>query len=381
MHNSDSKLKIVFVTDTYDSGNNGTSASARRTAEHLRQRGHEVRVVSTGRPEKDKYLVPVKAIPLVSQVAGKQDFTFAQPVRNTLKKAFSGANIVHLYLPLPLEIEASEIAREMGIPCSAAFHLQPENITYNIHQENNEILVDYIYRKFYRDFYCAFNHIHCPSVFVARQLKQHQYAAKMHVISNGIPSAFQPASQGSVRDKGTFHILSIGRMSPEKKQGILIEAVNRSRYRDRIQLHFAGNGPCKNYLIKQGSSLPNPPTFGFYNQNDLIALMQTCDLYVHPSDVEIEAISCVEAIACGLVPVISNSRKSATPLFALDPRSLFEAGNVVDLANRLDYWIGNNAERARMSQAYAQSAVAYRLDNCLDKMEAMFQEVIQNGGR
>ena len=31
------------------------------------------------------------------------------------------------------------------------------------------------------------------------------------------------------------------------------------------------------------------------------------DLYVHAADVEIEAMSCMEAFAGGLVPVIANS--------------------------------------------------------------------------
>ena len=63
------------------------------------------------------------------------------------------------------------------------------------------------------------------------------------------------------------------------------------------------------------------------------------DLYVHAADAEIEAIACIEAFSSGLVPVIANSPKSATPQFALDERSLFEAGNPKDLADKIDYWI------------------------------------------
>ena len=43
-------------------------------------------------------------------------------------------------------------------------------------------------------------------------------------------------------------------------------------------------------------------------------------------DAEIEAIACIEAFSCGLVPVIAGSEQSATPQFALDERSLFNAG-------------------------------------------------------
>ena len=69
------------------------------------------------------------------------------------------------------------------------------------------------------------------------------------------------------------------------------------------------------------------------------------DLYVHTSDAEIEAMSCMEAFACGLVPVIADSPRSATPQFALDERSLFPAGDTDALAERIDWWIEHPAER------------------------------------
>ena len=38
---------------------------------------------------------------------------------------------------------------------------------------------------------------------------------------------------------------------------------------------------------------------------------------MHSADAEIEAISCIEAFACGNVPIIANSPNSATKQFAL----------------------------------------------------------------
>jgi len=93
----------------------------------------------------------------------------------------------------------------------------------------------------------------------------------------------------------------IGRLSPEKRQDVLIRAVMKSRYADRIQLYFAGSGPWEKKLRRLGNKLPNPPVFGYYNRDELIKLIHECDLYVHASDAEIEGISLIEAFACGLV--------------------------------------------------------------------------------
>lgn len=100
------------------------------------------------------------------------------------------------------------------------------------------------------------------------------------------------------------------------------------------------------------------------------------DLYVHAADAEIEAISCIEAFASGLVPIIANSPKSATPQFALDDRSLFEAGNSDNLAEKIDYWLDHEEERKDMEKEYAESGKKYNIHNSILQIEEMFQEAI-----
>lgn len=370
---------IVFVMDSYDVSKNGTTMTARRFAEYLRLQGHTVRVVSTGLPEQDKYLVPERHIPIVNYFSSRQSFTFAKPDDTILREALTGADVAHLFLPLALEKHAYAIAQEMGIPCSAAFHLQPENITYNIRMGRFTGLNNWIYRLFYHSFYKQFSHIHCPSRFIANQLKQHGYKAKLHVISNGITTDFLPAHQDA--GDGLFHILMTGRLSPEKRQDLLIDAVKLSAHRDKIQLHFAGTGPREKFLRRRGEKLPHPPIFGFYPKEQLLELIHHCDLYVHAADAEIEAIACLEAVACGLVPVISDSKQSATSQFALDERGTFRAGDAADLANKINYWIEHPGERALASEAYAQSAQCYRIEECVRAAEQMFQETISDARR
>ena len=100
-------------------------------------------------------------------------------------------------------------------------------------------------------------------------------------------------------------------------------------------------------------------------------------MYVHSADAEIEAISCIEAFACGNVPIIANSPNSATKQFALIPESLFEAGNSNSLASRIDFWIENEKYKKEMELKYSQSAENYRLKNSIKKMEEMFEDAIR----
>ena len=148
------------------------------------------------------------------------------------------------------------------------------------------------------------------------------------MISNGVDSDFVYRKLPKPKEyEGKFVILMIGRLSNEKRQDVLIRAVNQSAYREKIQLILAGQGPKYKALKKLGRQLKNPPVIRFFSREELLDVIAVSDLYVHAADAEIEAISCIEAFSGGLVPVIANSPKSATPQFALCDESLFEAGN------------------------------------------------------
>lgn len=371
-------MTIVMVVDVFDNLTNGTTMTAYRFAQSLRAQGHEVRAVAIGDKSENPYALEEAQLPVATKIAHKQGFAFAKADVTTFERAFQGADVVHFLLPLPMDHKALKVAQKMNIPVCGAFHLQPENVTFIIHLSHAQWLAKGIYRFFNRVFYRNFDHIHCPSYFIANQLAKNGYTAKLHVISNGVDEDFCPGEHRESFDDGLIHILMVGRLSPEKRQRILIDAVAKSKYADRIQLHFAGKGPCKDSLIEQGKKLPHPPVFGFYSKDDLISLIRRCDLYVHASVVEIEAISCLEAFSCGLVPVICNSDMSATVQFALDERSLFRPDDAKDLAQKIDYWLDHPEEKSRMEQEYAKQGDSYRISASVKKAEEMFEEVIRD---
>lgn len=316
-------------------------------------------------------------LPVADSIIRSQGMVFAKPNRSVLEQAIAWADVVHFMMPFALSRVGLRIAKEMGKPVTAAFHVQPENITSTIHLGKNKKANELLYEWFRDDFYNEFTHIHCPSPFIAGQLKEHGYQAKLHIISNGVSDEFYPrVRQKEPELAHKFVILMIGRYSEEKRQDVLIEAVKRSAHSHRIQLILAGQGPKKRSLRWQGRSLRYPPIMGFFDTERLCELMAMSDLYVHAADVEIEAIACLEAVASGLVPVIADSPLSATSQFALDHRSLFEAGNVDDLAERIDWWYEHATARHQMARVYAESANQYRLKNSIRKAEQMFAEEI-----
>ena len=380
-------MKILLVIDTYDTNNNGTSISAQRFAAVLREHGNEVRILTTGEPAPDKFVLKEFKVPLFNDLIHSQGFQFAQVDLDIIREAVAWADIVHCMMPFALETATKLIADQMHKPSTAAFHIQPENMTSSIGLGKAEWLNDRFYYTFRFLLYQHFNHIHVPSQFMADELVKRGYKAKIHVISNGIDPDFIAAGQRKLSNSDGGHtsrsdgslitIVMVGRLSGEKRQDVIINAVPFSKYADRIQLVFAGKGPKYDEYVELGKQLKNPPQFVFLSKPELIDLLLHTDLYVHASDMESEAISCIEAFATGLVPVIANSEDSATPQFALDGRSLFAPGRPKDLARAIDWWLDHPAEKAKMEREYAEAAKKYDIDTSVRLCEQMFREAIE----
>lgn len=373
-------MKILFVIDAYFTHNNGTSISAQRFADELRKRGHEVRVLTTcDGPKENIYSLPELRIPIFQGLISKHGFQFAKWPRKTIREAVEWADIIHCFFPFVMEAKVKKVADQLGKPSTVAFHVQPQNITSSLGTGKVDWVNNMLFRLFRNTTYNHYGHIHTPSQFMADEISSRGYTAKIHPISNGIQSDFKwtkRPKEPQFADK--ILIMMVGRLAGEKRQDLLIDALQYSKYGDKIQLIFAGKGPKYKQYYKLGQKLKNPPIFTYLPKEELINQLAQCDLYVHASDMESEAISCIEAFATGLVPVISNSSLSATKQFALDERSLFEAGNPKDLARAIDYWLDNPEEKQKMEKIYSESAANYNINNSITQFEAMLQEAIND---
>lgn len=373
------KLRITMVIDTYGVSTNGTTISAMRSVDELRERGHIVNVI-TGSPSSDEntHSTGYNKFPILYQLSKSQGMLIAKNNEKILNDVIKESDIVHFYLPFRIQKKGRIISERLQIPSSAAFHLQPENITSTLYLEKFKKINEYIYRYF-KLYFDKFDHIHCPSDMIANMLREHGYKSKLHVISNGVDSKFKPKNVSKpdvLKDK--YIILMIGRLSREKRQDLIINAVKSLPFEKDVQIILAGKGPWKNTLIKESLGLTNPPIISFYPQDTLIDIINYSDLYVHASDFEIEAISCIEAFSCGLVPIISNSITSATNQFALTEHNLFDKADSKSLAEKIKYLYNNQELVERLSHDYIEYAKSFQLENSIDALEKMFYETIDD---
>lgn len=131
--------------------------------------------------------------------------------------------------------------------------------------------------------------------------------------------------------------------------------------------------------MKMSRKLPNTPVFlGKYTQNQQLSFLGFADLYVHPADIEVEGMTCLEACACGCVPLVSDSPKSATKQFTQHEQSVFNHGNYKDLSNKIDWWVEHPDELKAQRKQTASYAQNFKLKNSLNPYIEMFEEAIRD---
>ena len=386
-------MKILFVLNNIYTAGNGRVASARRTVAYLREAGHEVRIVSgpnhKNPEEKPDYLLQDYVFPIVQPIIASQGYQFSQSDLPLMEEAAKWADIVHLEEPFVIEDRMIKICKKLGKPVTCTYHLHPENITNSlgplVHWKalNRKILTSW------RDL--TFNHcdyVQCPTENVLDRLRRYHIKTPCEVISNGlVPDACirpetPPADYES--PERPLKLVYIGRLSREKDQPTLLEAMKFSRFAKRIQLCFAGLGPSKKKIKRMAHRLYKTgvlayePIFTFEDRDGLRKLAASADLCVHCATIEVEGLSIMAAMQQGAVPVIAQGRYSGTSQFALDRRSVFPEQNPEALANRIDYWLSHPKERWEMGKKYVRHMEEYDIRKSVEQLVGMFQKAIDS---
>ena len=374
-------MKITVVCDVLGEENNGTTIAAMNLIRFLKKRGHETRVLCSDQKKKEEenfFVVPYLSFgKILNKYIEKVGVSLSKPQEDIVRAALDGVDHVHVMLPFPLGMMAVKIAREYGLPITAGFHMQAENFTSYLKMNRIRPLNKSVYKFIYNHFYQYVDGIHYPTEFIKNTFEQNiQTKTKSYVISNGVHDYVQ--KRESLRPKkfeNKIIVLTTGRYAREKSQDTLIKAVALSKHKDKIQLILGGQGPKEKYYRKLAKRLPVPPVFKFFSRKEIIDVLNYADIYVHPAEFELEGISCLEAVACGKLTIVSDSELSATKEFAIDEKCIFKKRNARSLATLLDYWIEHPEKRKVCEEKYLNSAIAYNQDVCMERMEEMFLEV------
>ena len=380
-------MKVLLVCNNAFTPGNGLSASARTTLRELREHGVDARLMAVRNPDpagpQPDFPLGHFKFPLFEPLIRANGFCYAKIERKVIAEAVDWADVVHFEEALFLENAVRRMAVAKGKACTATFHLYPHNITANLGMAKKNFVNDVLIRWWKRVVYDHCSDIQCPTDEVARYLQEKGIHSRLHVISNGLRLPAEPFHPQEIVPEDPIDILCIGRLSREKSQETLLQAMRYSRYASRIRLHFAGNGTQGPRYKRLGKRLVGEgvlryePVFGFYSADQLRDLTRRCYLYVHCAWVEVEGLSCLEATREGLVPIIGEGPLIGTSGFSLCPESVYPAGDSRALAERIDWWIEHPDSRNRMSREYADAARGYDIDRSINALVSMFEQALR----
>lgn len=374
---------VTIVCDVLGEENNGTTIAAMNLIRYLKKQGHIVRILCADQNKKGQencWVVPnMNFGKTLNKYVEKVGVTLAKPVEDIIRDCIKGSDVVHILIPLYLSMNAIKIAKEYDIPMTASFHMQAENLTSYFKLNNVKFINAAVYKIIYKYVYQYVDKIHFPTKFIEEIFEKNiKKTTPGCVISNGVNDYVKKENiEKPLEYQNKIVILTTGRYAREKSQDTLIKAIYHSKYKDKIQLILGGQGIKEKEYRKLAKNLPVQPLFKFYSRTEIIDVLNYADIYVHPAEIELEGISCIEAIACGKLTIVSNSKLSATKEFAVDERCIFKCRKPKDLARVIDYWIDHPEEKKIIEDKYLHSALAFNQEKCMEKMEQMLFDAIK----
>ncbi|HEU5322637.1 MAG TPA: glycosyltransferase family 4 protein, partial [Methylomirabilota bacterium] len=128
--------------------------------------------------------------------------------------------------------------------------------------------------------------------------------ADVHLIPNGVDTdRFRPRARPP---GGERRLLYVGRLSPEKNLGALVEAAGKLSGRFSLRVTLVGDGPARADVEARARALRVPlEVRPFVDHAQVPAVLAAADVFVLPSLTEGHPKILLEAMACGLPCVAS----------------------------------------------------------------------------
>lgn len=202
----------------------------------------------------------------------------------------------------------------------------------------------------------------CISDFTKSQLcrvTQPRYWDRFHVVRCGIDLAAFPMRVPRPQREAP-RIAIVGRLSPEKGHGILLDAVSKlSKAGDQVEVEIIGDGPFGEELRKLAAELGVEKSVIFSGEllpDEVARRLADADMFCMASFAEGLPISIMEAMAIG-VPVVTTWI-GGIPELAVDEVTALTVppGNSEALAAAIRRLVGDPALRERLTSA-ARAAV------------------------
>ena len=436
-------MKIVIATAVYYPQVNGVAVFAYNLANGLARRGHEVAVICPSQTGdnyeamvdgvKVYYLESVQAkmypdqiheVPERKKVLGvrlprilyKHGFPVSiWPAREVQRiLADFRPDVVHVQVSDPIGLSVASYARKNGIPVVTTEHNQPEVLTEPlkvpglVKKPVDTMLAAYfVNRQSKSDFVTMPTEKAIENLIWSRGV---EFTVPVAAVSNGVElSAFRPGKAPAriYREydipRNAPVVLYVGRIDPEKKVGLVIEAFSKMATFDSNKIDMLSNTLCdkndeilarlseavlvivgdgvdKNRLVKMSDDMGVSARVKFLGKvmpPDLYDLYRAGTIFATASEIETQGIVLIEAAATGL-PLVAVD-KGAVSEICIDGKNGFlcQPGDIDGIALAMARILADPELGGKFSKASIALAKEHDFERTLEKFENIYKKVIE----
>ena len=380
-------MKILIIAETYPPDINGSAQFARRLAQGMLGRGHEVHVMAPMTSKGKSHTVEKDGV-TEHRIRSHRAFThpyfrlcFPWEVYGEIKRVIDEVHpdVVHSQCHYILGRLGIQEAQRRGIRLVGTNHFIPENI------EPFLPFPDWFIRGYRKVSWwdLARQFRRCDVVTAPTQL------AVETMVSNGVDDGAVPVSNGIQVGDYELHsgeelhkpnrqtVLFCGRLAVEKNVNELIEAIALIPSETNGHAEIVGEGEQLDSLVSLAHSLGVAGRIhfrGFLTDEQLRVSYLNADVFCQPGTAELQSLVTLEAMSASTPVVLANAR--ALPHLADEGVNgyLFEPGNAEDLAEKLLLVLDASPEKRRaMGEASHRMMSKHSFEKTLDTFERVYR--------
>ncbi len=387
-----SKLKILITSEVYPPIITGSGIAVTRLAEGLAGRGHDVAVVCPGKSIRGEVTFESGvAVYRLSSLRLSGFFNNQLRISPFPKKALAGIfkeltpDVVHITDHHFISSAAFLLAQKNNIKTTGTNFFTPYNWLDNLPIRKNsriyKIAAKFLWQYFVK-LYNKVDTVTVPTFFSKKQAQEVGIKKPPEVISCGIDLKQYNSGQTDKNifskykiKENKFTLLSVCRLDKEKRVDVLLGAASLLKDKKDFQFIITGRGQEKENLTRLviEKNLSERVIFtGVVSDMDLKNLYKISDIFLTASEVELQGLSIMEAMASGLPVIAANSM--AIPELVHDGFNgfLFEPGEALDAGEKLLMLASDKDLIRKMSLASHELISEHSMEITLDRFEEIY---------